>query len=179
MAVVAEREHRPAVTRRRQEPVQHDGHRSHHGDCRPISSTLTRNVVPGRQKPSGSVGFSSVQFVDVRPRRLEAAAMTDNERYASPVDTEQHGEYRITQTADDPRPLYRFEGRISDRRVDAVRRRGRSLPHLLGVVLPVGPAGHDRPRARRAARTSSRCPTSTASATPGAGRSGSPTGRTR
>jgi putative glutathione S-transferase len=40
--------------------------------------------------------------------------MTDNERYASPVDTEQHGEYRITQTADDPRPLYRFEGRVSD-----------------------------------------------------------------
>lgn len=33
--------------------------------------------------------------------------------YASPADTAHFGEYRITQTADDPRPLYRFEGRIS------------------------------------------------------------------
>jgi len=39
--------------------------------------------------------------------------MTENAEYASPVDTERYGEYRITQTADDPRPLYRFEGRIS------------------------------------------------------------------
>ena len=40
--------------------------------------------------------------------------MNDPAQYASPVDTEQHGEYRITQTGEDPRPLYRFEGRISD-----------------------------------------------------------------
>lgn len=33
--------------------------------------------------------------------------------FASPVDTELHGEYRITQSPDDPRRLYRFTGRIS------------------------------------------------------------------
>jgi putative glutathione S-transferase len=34
-------------------------------------------------------------------------------RYASPVDTDRHGTYRITQTPDDPRPLYRFTGRLT------------------------------------------------------------------
>lgn len=34
-------------------------------------------------------------------------------RYASPVDLGTYGEYRFTQAPDDPRPLYRFEGRIS------------------------------------------------------------------
>jgi glutathionyl-hydroquinone reductase len=34
-------------------------------------------------------------------------------RYASPVDTARHGEYRITWTPDDDRPLYRLRGRIS------------------------------------------------------------------
>ena len=34
--------------------------------------------------------------------------------FASPVDIARFGEYRITQTPDDPRPLYRFEGRISN-----------------------------------------------------------------
>lgn len=34
-------------------------------------------------------------------------------RFASPVDLDTHGEYRIDQRPDDPRPLYRFEGRIS------------------------------------------------------------------
>jgi len=33
--------------------------------------------------------------------------------YATPVDTDTFGEYRIVQDASDPRPLYRFEGRIS------------------------------------------------------------------
>ena len=35
-------------------------------------------------------------------------------RIASAVDTERFGEYRIIQQPDDPRPLYRFEGRISN-----------------------------------------------------------------
>ena len=35
-------------------------------------------------------------------------------QYASPVDTERYGEYRITRTREDPRPLYRFEGRLGD-----------------------------------------------------------------
>ena len=34
-------------------------------------------------------------------------------RYASPVDTTTHGEYRVRQTPGDPRPLYRFTGRIT------------------------------------------------------------------
>ena len=41
----------------------------------------------------------------------------DNDRrgaFASAVDTERFGEYRIIQQPDDPRPLYRFEGRISN-----------------------------------------------------------------
>lgn len=33
--------------------------------------------------------------------------------YASPVDTATFGEYRILRSPDDPRPLYRFEGRIT------------------------------------------------------------------
>jgi putative glutathione S-transferase len=33
--------------------------------------------------------------------------------YASPVDVERYGEYRITQTPDDPRPLYRFTGTLA------------------------------------------------------------------
>lgn len=33
--------------------------------------------------------------------------------YASPADTATHGEYTINRTNDDPRPLYRFAGRIS------------------------------------------------------------------
>jgi len=37
---------------------------------------------------------------------------TDTAIYASPVDTEAHGEYRIVRDPDDPRPLYRFDGRI-------------------------------------------------------------------
>jgi glutathionyl-hydroquinone reductase len=35
-------------------------------------------------------------------------------RLASPVDTTAHGEYRITQRLDDPRPLYRFAGHVVD-----------------------------------------------------------------
>ena len=73
--------------------------------------------------------------------------MTDIARYASPVDTESYGEYRITQTRGRPPAAVPLRGSHQCRRLDAVRRRGRSLPHLLGVVLPVGPAGHDRPRA--------------------------------
>ena len=34
--------------------------------------------------------------------------------FASAVDTERYGEYRINRQSDDPRPLYRFEGRISN-----------------------------------------------------------------
>ena len=34
-------------------------------------------------------------------------------RYASRVDTDRYGTYRITQTPDDPRPLYRFTGRLT------------------------------------------------------------------
>jgi len=33
-------------------------------------------------------------------------------RFASPVDTRRHGEYRVRRDPDDPRPLYRFAGRI-------------------------------------------------------------------
>lgn len=35
-------------------------------------------------------------------------------RYASPVDTATYGEYRIVRDPADPRPLYRFGGRISE-----------------------------------------------------------------
>jgi glutathionyl-hydroquinone reductase len=35
-------------------------------------------------------------------------------RLASPVDTTAHGEYRIPQQPDDPRPLYRFAGQVVD-----------------------------------------------------------------
>ncbi|MBE1491811.1 glutathione S-transferase C-terminal domain-containing protein [Plantactinospora soyae] len=35
-------------------------------------------------------------------------------RLASPVDTATYGEYRITRRADDPRPLYRFTGRVGE-----------------------------------------------------------------
>jgi putative glutathione S-transferase len=34
-------------------------------------------------------------------------------RFASPVDVGQHGEYRVRQLPDDPRPLYRFTGRLT------------------------------------------------------------------
>jgi putative glutathione S-transferase len=44
------------------------------------------------------------------PSRIQAA----DGPFASPVDTARYGEYRISQSADDPRPLYRFEGRISN-----------------------------------------------------------------
>ena len=40
--------------------------------------------------------------------------MTDNAQYASPVDTEQLRRVPDHPDRDDPRPLYRFEGRISD-----------------------------------------------------------------
>ncbi len=36
-------------------------------------------------------------------------------RLASPVDTTAHGVYRIPQRPDDPRPLYRFAGRVVER----------------------------------------------------------------
>lgn len=37
-----------------------------------------------------------------------------NPRYASPVDTATFGEYRIVRDPDDPRPLYRFRGRVPE-----------------------------------------------------------------
>ncbi len=40
--------------------------------------------------------------------------MTEHQRFASPVDVARYGEYRITRDPGDPRPLYRFEGRISN-----------------------------------------------------------------
>ncbi len=39
--------------------------------------------------------------------------MTQVARLASPVDVARYGEYRISQAPDDPRPLYRFQGRIT------------------------------------------------------------------
>lgn len=39
--------------------------------------------------------------------------MTTTPRYASPVDTSAHGEYRIVRRPGDDRPLYRFTGRIT------------------------------------------------------------------
>jgi glutathionyl-hydroquinone reductase len=39
--------------------------------------------------------------------------MTDTTPFASPADVAVHGEYRIKRSPDDPRPLYRFDGRIS------------------------------------------------------------------
>lgn len=39
--------------------------------------------------------------------------MTADPRFASPVDTSAHGEYRILRVAGDTRPLYRFTGRIT------------------------------------------------------------------
>ena len=48
-----------------------------------------------------------------------------------------------------PSPAVPVRGPHLERRLDAVRRRGRPLPHLLGLVLPVGAASDDRPRPRR------------------------------
>lgn len=42
-----------------------------------------------------------------------ASAAPTRSRYASPVDLERYGTYRITQAPDDPRPLYRFTGRLT------------------------------------------------------------------
>jgi len=39
--------------------------------------------------------------------------MTASPRYASPADPQTYGEYRYQRTPSDPRPLYRFAGRIS------------------------------------------------------------------
>ena len=58
---------------------------------------------------------------DVRPHDLSDGMLVTSGSdpyvtsgpFASPVDIARFGEYRITQTPDDPRPLYRFEGRIS------------------------------------------------------------------
>lgn len=41
-----------------------------------------------------------------------APARTDEPRYASPADVERYGQYQIVRAADDPRPLYRFTGRV-------------------------------------------------------------------
>lgn len=41
-----------------------------------------------------------------------SADLTEALLFASPVDTAIHGEYRIVQDPDDPRPVYRFDGRI-------------------------------------------------------------------
>ena len=38
---------------------------------------------------------------------------TTRSPYASPVDLERHGIYRVPQHPDDPRPLYRFTGRLT------------------------------------------------------------------
>ena len=38
---------------------------------------------------------------------------TPTTTFASPVDTERYGEYRVPQHKDDPRPLYRFSGRLT------------------------------------------------------------------
>ena len=38
---------------------------------------------------------------------------TTRASYASPVDTDRHGTYRVPQRPDDPRPLYRFAGRLT------------------------------------------------------------------
>ena len=38
---------------------------------------------------------------------------TSTARYASPVDPERYGTYRVPQRPDDPRPLYRFTGRLT------------------------------------------------------------------
>jgi len=40
------------------------------------------------------------------------ASATGRPQYASPVDRERYGEYRITQDPADPRPRYRFTGRL-------------------------------------------------------------------
>jgi putative glutathione S-transferase len=42
----------------------------------------------------------------------ESPARAAAAQYASPVDVERYGAYRITQAGDDPRPLYRFTGRV-------------------------------------------------------------------
>ena len=46
--------------------------------------------------------------------RTSIPGLGEQDAFASAVDTERFGEYRITQRPDDPRPLYRFEGRISN-----------------------------------------------------------------
>jgi putative glutathione S-transferase len=41
------------------------------------------------------------------------SSTTQTARYASPVDLERYGAYRAPQRPDDPRPLYRFNGRLT------------------------------------------------------------------
>lgn len=43
---------------------------------------------------------------------IDSPAPTAIPRYASPADTGRYGEYRIVRADDDPRPLYRFTGRL-------------------------------------------------------------------
>ena len=44
---------------------------------------------------------------------MTSTTTTSSTPYASPVDTDRHGTYRITQAPDDHRPLYRFTGRLT------------------------------------------------------------------
>ncbi|WP_415394307.1 hypothetical protein ACMTN4_00620 (plasmid) [Rhodococcus globerulus] len=46
------------------------------------------------------------------PAQSTATESSRAKAFASPVDTELHGAYRITQSPDDPRPLCGFTGRI-------------------------------------------------------------------
>src|SRR6187397_2571807 len=56
------------------------------------------------RRPAGSTGRA--------PMRTRRRRMTEV-RYASPVDTETYGEYRIRRAEGDDRPLYRFSSRIT------------------------------------------------------------------
>jgi glutathionyl-hydroquinone reductase len=56
---------------------------------------------------------------------LHPSDLSADPQYASPVDTERFGEYRITQRPDDPRPLYRFTGRLIAPGPDAAETPGR------------------------------------------------------
>ena len=180
VAVVAEREHRPAVARRRQEPVQDDGHRSHHGDCRQDSSTLTGNLRAGRRESRvDRSGFRRYSSATSGRRRLEAAAMTDNAQLRQP---RRHGAARRVPDHPDRRTT---PGRCTASRAASATTARRRSPPRPGATTSTrggsarGPSGSRSSTSWPGCRTSSRCPTSTASATPGAGRSGRPTARTR
>jgi putative glutathione S-transferase len=58
------------------------------------------------------------------------------QRLASPADPDTHGEYRIVRRPDDPRPLYRFSGRVSEQSPDGLTPRADRYHVYAGWFCP-------------------------------------------